>query len=96
VDLLSYLRRLSASLGVRRHDVVRDPRTATPWWYYPLSKREAEVAELIAAGSTNLEIATRIGMPQRLIDARVTRIMGKLGVTKRAEIAAWVARHPPK
>ena len=93
MDLLSFLRRLSAS-GVRQHDVVLESEPATAW-YYPLSRREAEVAELIAAGSTNLEIATRIGMPQRLIDARVAWIKDKLGVTKRAEIAVWVAQHRP-
>jgi DNA-binding NarL/FixJ family response regulator len=53
------------------------------------------VAELIAAGSTNLEIATRFGMPRRAIDARVAWIMTKLDVRKRAEIAAWVAQHRP-
>ena len=92
--MLSFLRRLSASRGVRQHDVVLESEPATAW-YYPLSRREAEVAELIAAGSTNLEIATRIGMPQRLIDARVAWIKDKLGVTKRAEIAGWVAQHRP-
>jgi DNA-binding NarL/FixJ family response regulator len=94
MDLLSYLRRLLASPGVRQHDVVPDSEPATPW-YYPLSKREAELAELIAAGSTNLEIATRTGMPKRVIDARVAWIMDKLEVRKRAEIAAWVAPHRP-
>ena len=93
MDLLSFLKRLSAS-GVRQHDVIDDSEPATPW-YYPLSKREAEVAELIAAGSRNLEIATRVGMPQRVIDARVAWIMTKLEVTKRAEIAVWVAQHRP-
>jgi len=94
MDPLSFLRRLSGSQGVRQHDVVRDSEPATPW-HYPLSKRQAEVAELIAAGSTNLEIATRFGIPQRVIDAHVAWIMTKLDVRKRAEIAAWVAQHRP-
>jgi len=47
------------------------------------------------AGSTNLEIATRIGDDQRMIGGCVALIMNKLGVSKRAEIAAWVAQHRP-
>lgn len=89
--MLSLLRRLLASLGLSRQ-VVRE---IDPPWYYPLAKREAEVAELIAAGSTNLEIAARIGVSERVIGPRVGLIMNKLGVSKRADIAAWVAQHRP-
>jgi DNA-binding NarL/FixJ family response regulator len=53
------------------------------------------MAELIAAGSTNLEIATRVGDHQRVIGGRVALIMNKLGVSKGVEIAAWVAQHRP-
>jgi len=66
-----------------------------PPWYYPLTTREAEIAELIAAGSTNLEIATHFGWSQRTIGVRVYLIMMKLDVDKRADIAAWVAQHRP-
>jgi DNA-binding NarL/FixJ family response regulator len=72
---------------------VRDTEPPTPW-HYPLTKREAEVAELIAAGSTNLEIATRFGFSEREIGRKVIVIMSKLALN-RAEIAPWVARHRP-
>lgn len=91
MDVLSFLRQLSASLSLSRH-VARD---GNPPWFYPLSKREADLAELIAAGSTNLEIATRMGYPKRAIDGRVAVIMRKLALRKRAEIAEWVTRHRP-
>ena len=90
----SFLRRLSASLGVRQDDVVRNSEPVTPW-YYPLSEKEAEVVELIGAGSTNLEIANHFGMSRRTMDVRVFSIMMKLNTRKRADIAAWVAQHRP-
>ena len=64
-------------------------------WHYPLSEREAEIAELIAAGSTNAEIATHFGRSQRTISVRIYYVMMKLNVGKRADIAAWVAQHRP-
>jgi non-specific serine/threonine protein kinase len=89
----SLLRRLSVSSGLSRSKpCASEPPTP---WYHPLTKRQAEVAELIAAGSTNFEIATRIGDHRRVIGGRVALIMNKQGVSKRAEIAAWVAQHGP-
>ena len=90
----SLVRRLSASWGISRQHAASDTEPPTPW-HYPLTTREAEVAELIAAGWTNEEIATRFGFRTREIGGRVVVIMNKLGLTRRAEIAAWVAQHRP-
>jgi len=54
-----------------------------------LTAREREVATLVARGLTNHEIAQRLVVTQRTAETHVQNILNKLGVTSRAEIAAW-------
>lgn len=58
----------------------------------PLTAREFEVARLIAEGATNREIAERLVIAPKTASAHVEHILAKLGVSRRAEIAAWVWR----
>jgi DNA-binding CsgD family transcriptional regulator len=60
-----------------------------PW--RPLTSREFEVARLIAEGMTNAEIAAELTIAPKTASSHVEHILAKLGVTRRAEIAAWVA-----
>jgi len=55
----------------------------------PLTEREFEVADLIADGLTNAEIAKRLVLSVRTVDAHVEHIRGKLGVRARTQIAVW-------
>ena len=57
----------------------------------PLSVRELEVARLVAAGATNREIAERLVIAPKTASAHIEHILAKLGVARRAEIAAWVS-----
>jgi DNA-binding CsgD family transcriptional regulator len=57
----------------------------------PLTSREFEVARLIAEGLTNAEIAGELSIAPKTASSHVEHILAKLGVTRRAEIAAWVA-----
>jgi DNA-binding CsgD family transcriptional regulator/tetratricopeptide (TPR) repeat protein len=63
-----------------------------PW--HPLTARELEVARLIAAGSTNAEIAAELRIAPRTAGAHVEQILAKLGASRRAEIATWVSTVP--
>jgi DNA-binding CsgD family transcriptional regulator len=56
-----------------------------------LTRRESEIAGLVAEGLTNREIAERLVMSQRTAEGHVSRILGKLGLTSRAQLAAWTA-----
>ena len=56
----------------------------------PLSRRETEVAELVAKGLTNREIATRLFISERTVESHVEQIRNKLGFTSRTQIAAWM------
>ena len=55
-----------------------------------LSKREREVAELVAKGLSNREIATRLFLSERTIDNHVHHILDKLGVESRVQVATWL------
>jgi DNA-binding CsgD family transcriptional regulator len=56
-----------------------------------LSKREAEVARLVADGLTNKEIGARLFLSEHTVDSHVRGILNKLGFDSRARVAAWVA-----
>jgi non-specific serine/threonine protein kinase len=56
-----------------------------------LTKRERQVADLVAEGLTNRQIAARLVISQRTAQGHVEHILTKLGFTSRAQIAASVA-----
>jgi non-specific serine/threonine protein kinase len=55
-----------------------------------LSGRENQVAELVAGGLTNDEIAGRLRLSRRTVEAHLDHIRTKLGVRSRVEVATWV------
>ncbi|RNM12550.1 ATP-binding protein [Nocardioides pocheonensis] len=58
-----------------------------------LTRREREVAMLLAEGLSNREIADRLVISLRTAETHVDHILGKLGLTSRALVASWVAEH---
>jgi DNA-binding NarL/FixJ family response regulator len=88
------LRSFFKGLAVRPIAPARETEAAKPW-YAPLTPREAELAELVAEGLTNAEIATRLGRSKRTTDVRVVFILWKLNLHKRSEVGEWVATHRP-
>ena len=57
-----------------------------------LSAREQEVADLVADGLTNPQIAQRLFLSIRTVESHLRRIFSKLAVTTRTEVAAAVRR----
>jgi non-specific serine/threonine protein kinase len=57
-----------------------------------LSRREQEVAERLAQGLTNREIAAALAITEHTVARHVEHILDKLGMRSRAEVAAWVGR----
>jgi predicted ATPase/DNA-binding CsgD family transcriptional regulator len=55
----------------------------------PLSSRELEIADLVAGGLTNREIAERLYISPRTVESHVDHIKAKLGFARRARIVAW-------
>lgn len=58
-----------------------------------LSRREREVAQLLAHGLSNREIAQRLFRSERTVDNHVHHILDKLGFDSRVQVATWVARN---
>ncbi|WP_188196346.1 ATP-binding protein [Nonomuraea sp. SYSU D8015] len=56
----------------------------------PLTRREREIAQLVARGLTNKEIAASLVIAQRTAEGHIEHIMTKLGFNSRAQIAVWV------
>ncbi len=56
-----------------------------------LTRRERDVAALVARGLSNGEIAGELVISARTVETHVQHIMDKLGVGTRAQIAAWSA-----
>jgi predicted ATPase/DNA-binding CsgD family transcriptional regulator len=60
-----------------------------------LSPRELEIAELVATGLTNQEIAQRLIISTRTVESHVNHIKTKLGFSRRARIVAWALGRDP-
>ncbi|GGL42006.1 hypothetical protein GCM10011588_65950 [Nocardia jinanensis] len=58
-----------------------------------LTKRERQVAELVARGLSNKQIATKLVVSPRTAQGHVENILAKLGFTSRAQIAAWIVEN---
>lgn len=96
---------LLEGLAVLRGNVdrlMRSPSTVTtptagapsaPADEEPLTPREVEVMELLAAGRSNRYIARRLFIGEGTVKSHVTHILRKLGATSRAEaISRWLRR----
>ncbi|WP_433635334.1 protein kinase domain-containing protein [Nocardia sp. CA-120079] len=64
---------------------------AAPASHLTITKRERQVADLIAQGLTNKQIAAKLVISLRTAEGHVEHILSKLGFTSRAQIAAWIA-----
>ena len=59
-----------------------------------LTNRERQVADLVAQGLSNKQIAAKLVISQRTAQGHVEHILTKLGFSSRVQIAAWVIGDP--
>ena len=64
--------------------LATDPAPTIPALPFGLSAREAEVLRLVAEGLTNAQVADRLFVTPRTVNAHLTAVYGKLGVANRA------------
>jgi DNA-binding CsgD family transcriptional regulator len=82
--------------GVRKdraEGLARRLQGASPRADGELTAREREVAALVADGLTNGQLAERLFISPKTAAVHVSNILAKLGLSTRAEIAAWAVRH---
>ena len=83
--------------ALRRESTVEPPAPAAPaapaaaaTEPSPLTRRETDVARLVAAGHSNKRIASDLVISVRTAETHVEHILTKLGFTSRTQIAGWV------
>lgn len=86
---LEIYRALGALRDVRRLETVRDDATAAL-----LSTREREVAELVAAGHSNDEIAQLLHISLRTVEKHVSASLHKLNVRSRVQLGRLLSASP--
>jgi DNA-binding CsgD family transcriptional regulator len=106
IDQLVRARDDLAALGARRwaDEAARELRAlgervtrtgrrgATDAGVASLSEREREIADLVATGRTNREIAAELFLSEKTVENHLGRIFRKLGVRKRAAVAGAIER----
>jgi DNA-binding NarL/FixJ family response regulator len=73
-------------------EALRQPMPAEPVFLTdlrPLSRREAEIAGLVAHGFSNRQIAQRLQLSEHTVKNYLFRIFEKLGVSTRVELALY-------
>jgi DNA-binding NarL/FixJ family response regulator len=68
-------------------------RTGGPATPTPITARELEVAALVAEGRSNKEVAGILEIREQTVKNHLTRIMRKLGLGSRLELAVFAIRH---
>jgi two-component system nitrate/nitrite response regulator NarL len=71
--------------------ILRQPRARVDL-FEPLTARELQVAQLLAGGLTNKEIAQRLGVTEHTVKFHLNGILRKLGVSTRTEAVVQAAR----
>ncbi|MFL6120644.1 response regulator [Actinophytocola sp.] len=59
-----------------------------------LTERERDVLELVGEGLTNRQIAERLFLAEKTVKNYVTSVLAKLGMERRTQAVAWIARRP--
>jgi non-specific serine/threonine protein kinase len=85
----TFLRQANALLPPLRPD---SPGRAAKERFGGLTAREREVAIRIAEGKSNRIIAEEMVVTERTVEGYVSNILGRLGFTSRAQVAAWAVQ----
>lgn len=62
----------------------------------PLTKRELEIARLVASGLKNAEVASTLFLAEKTVAAHLSNIYGKVEVKSRVQLTAWIRENDPE
>jgi DNA-binding CsgD family transcriptional regulator len=90
-------RAAAVTLALGEGDLAEGPVAGAPGLppSGPLTRRQREVADLVAQGLSDREIAARLVISPRTAESHVEQILTRLGFRSRAQIAAWTAAQRP-
>ncbi len=98
-DLVNAVREVAAGRSLldpvttrRVLDRLRDAGTQEPDELESLTDQERRVLDLIGEGLSNRQIAERLFLAEKTVKNYVTSVLAKLGMERRTQAAAWVAR----
>jgi DNA-binding NarL/FixJ family response regulator len=69
------------------------PNRAGPRYTDELTLREQQVAELVGRGCSNRQIAEQLVITEGTAKVHMGRVLAKLGLHSRTQLAAWAVRH---
>jgi DNA-binding CsgD family transcriptional regulator/ArsR family metal-binding transcriptional regulator len=59
----------------------------------PLSQREIQILQLLACGTTNVEIGQSLNISPHTVKSHINHIFNKLGVNSRTQASVWATQH---
>ena len=63
---------------------------------FHVTRRQAQILDLVASGLSDKEIALRLGLSPRTVQTHLDRLFLEHGLHKRtAAVAAWLREHSP-
>lgn len=86
-EITAAIRRVAT--GARAFDVA--PMPVDPGWR-PLTEREREIVEGVMRGRSNDEIGADLGIARKTVEAHLSRLYERLGVSTRTDMALRVER----
>jgi len=100
-DLVDAVREVAAGRSLldpvtTAHVLDRLRRSAAPDELAALTERERRVLELMGEGLSNRQIAERLFLAEKTVKNYVTSVLAKLGMERRTQAVAWIARRPTR
>lgn len=83
----------AAKLFQSQDDKEEHPADTEPQRVTPLTKRELEILRLVAQGLSDAQVAERLVISPRTVNAHLTSIYNKLGVNSRSAATRYAVEH---
>jgi predicted ATPase/DNA-binding CsgD family transcriptional regulator len=82
------------AFAVADKQATKPPRAVKAASDTELTRRQLEIARLIADDLTNRQIADRLFLSERTVETHITNMLNKLGLNSRVQLSRWIAELP--